>query len=74
MVYIGLLVGILFTWCSIWKGSSIGIYIGFVINITTFVLFIWGVTFILLFVPVLSLICKDCIEKIQMRKSNLYKG
>lgn len=69
MFYISSLVGLMVLLYSIWKHHSLGIYLGFVIALTTLFLWVWGANVFLLAIPVLSMIGKEAIEKIQDKKN-----
>lgn len=72
MFYISSLVGLMVLLYSIWNRHSLGIYLGFVIALTTLFLWIWGANVSLLAVPVLSMISKEAIEKIQDKKNTTH--
>lgn len=72
MVYISFLVALIVLLYSTRNRHSLGIYLGFVIALTTLFFWIWGANVFLLAVPVLSMISKEAIEKIQDKKNTTH--
>lgn len=73
MFYISALVGLMVLLYSTWKRHSLGVYFGFVVVLTTLFLWIWGANVFLLAIPVLSMMGKEAIEKIQDKKNQTSK-
>lgn len=73
MFYISALVGLMVLLYSTWKRHSLVVYFGFVVVLTTLFLWIWGANVFLLAIPVLSMMGKEAIEKIQDKKNQTSK-